>query len=469
MYPWRQRLNAWAEGTGLRIDALGLVTLLGAEEMDCITGRLVPSHYLDYLPLLGAFVVAGNRFTSKQFGFTLYNFSAGIVTTELAGWFSRWLRTQELHQVRSIITWEVVERRRPPRWKTFLVGALLVAAPVHGMLIALTLLTADWWGFANVMAMIVSVVVRSILVAQNRAGIDANISRAQQEARDYNYLQKREKYEEAMMRLEKDKHQHQHQQPTVMPVEPKDPYATSKVIVVTEDSKVVTIAAPAYLIQLLFTTTPHVPNHGIYQATRFLGWIAFGLHVIAIGMSALYTQICTVVVMVTATFLAANKCGCDDSRMGRIIWRAVMSRKRGDDDEEEDWSYTCWVGSRLKATVSSYPDWYSEWEEDQGDPKLPQVNVVNEKGGRRRASTILDLEPARPPREKKKIVERRQDLYAWLGLTEKEEMDMTAWGLMPRNQEWKSEYFEKKTKHHQRMARAGTQVADGLMNLTTST
>ncbi|RHZ57683.1 uncharacterized protein CDV56_106548 [Aspergillus thermomutatus] len=446
MYPWHQRLNTWAEGTGLRIDALGLVTLLGAEEMDRITGRLVPSHYLDYLPLLGAFVVAGNRFTSKQFGFTLYNISAGIVTTELAGWFSRWLRTQDLRQARSVITWEVVEQPRPSRWKTVLVGVLLVAVPVHGLLIALTVLTADWWGFANVMAMVVSVVVRCFLVAQNRAGIDANVRRAQQEARDY-----KGKYDETRMNRGKDKHM-------AMPVEPKDPSAIAKVIVVTDDSKAVTIAAPAHLIQLLFTTTPRVPNHGIYQATRFLGWVAFGVHVVAIGMSALYTQICTVVVMVTATILTAHKFGCDDSHMGRRIWKAFTSRKRNDDDDEkEDGSYTCWVGSRLKATVSSYPDWYSEWNEDQGDPKLPQVvQVVEEKGGGRRARAVLDLERARPSPKKKKVVERRQDLYAWLGLTEEEETHMTAWGLMPRNREWTSVYFEKKMKHHKRMGRAGT-------------
>ncbi|KAF7177483.1 hypothetical protein CNMCM7691_005736 [Aspergillus felis] len=460
MYPWHQRLSTWAEGTGLRIDALGLVTLLGAEEMDRVTGRLVPSHYLDYLPLLGAFVVAGNRFTSKQFGFTLYNISAGIVTTELAGWFSRWLRTQELRQVRSVITWEVVEHQRPSWWKSFLVGGLLVALPVHGMLIALTVLTADWWGLANVMAMIVSVVVRCILVAQNRAGIDANVSRAQEQARDYNYPQKRNKYNETMMILEKgrEKDTQQHQQHMAIPVAPKDPYAIAKVIVVTDDSKAVTIAAPAYLIQSLFTTNPDVPNQGIYQATRFLGWVAFGVHVVTIGMSALYTQICTVVVMLTATILSAFKVGCDDSYMGRRIWKAAMSRKRNDyEDENEAWSYTCWVGSRVKATVSSYPDWYSEWYEDHREPKLPQVmEVVEEKNGTRRARAVLDLEPARPPPKKKKIAERRQDLYAWLGLTEEEETHMTAWGLMPRNREWMGVYFEKKMKHNKRMGHDGT-------------
>lgn len=105
MYPWSESLSSWGSRAGLKIDALGLVTLLGAEEMDRSIGRLVPSIYLEYLPLLGAFVVAGNRFTTKKPGFVLYNISAGIMTTELAGWFSRWLQTQDFNQVRSIVTW----------------------------------------------------------------------------------------------------------------------------------------------------------------------------------------------------------------------------------------------------------------------------------------------------------------------------------------------------------------------------
>jgi hypothetical protein len=107
MYPWHESLASWADGTGLHIDALGLVTILGAEEMDISIGRLVPSAYLNFLPLLGAFIVAGNRFTKKQSGFTIYNVSAGIMTTEVAGWFSRWLKSQHLRQVRSKVTWSV--------------------------------------------------------------------------------------------------------------------------------------------------------------------------------------------------------------------------------------------------------------------------------------------------------------------------------------------------------------------------
>lgn len=97
MYPWREALSTWSNKTNLRIDALGLVTLLGAEEINVSVGRLTPSLYFDTLPLVGAHVVAGNRFAQKQPGHALYNISAGIMTTELVPWFSRWLHAQELH------------------------------------------------------------------------------------------------------------------------------------------------------------------------------------------------------------------------------------------------------------------------------------------------------------------------------------------------------------------------------------
>lgn len=72
MYPWQDILTDWADHTRLRVDTLGLVTILEAEEVDRSIRRLISSAYLDFLPLLGAFVVARNE---RKPGFTLYNVS----------------------------------------------------------------------------------------------------------------------------------------------------------------------------------------------------------------------------------------------------------------------------------------------------------------------------------------------------------------------------------------------------------
>lgn len=446
MYPWHGKLTSWAEGTGLHIDALGLVTLLGAEEMDRSIGRLVPSLYFDFLPLLGAFVVAGNRFTEKKSGFTLYNVSEGIMTTELAGWFSRWLQGQELHRVRSIIHWEVGDR--PPRWRSFLIGLLLISVPAHGTLIALTVLAADWWGFANVMAMIVSVIVRYIQVAQNQAGVDRNIKEAQQEAQRYNYRQKLEIYETAIAHHEELRQKGAVSEDAKLPVGPKDPNEIAKVIVITEDSKAVTIAAPRYLVKHAFTASPQVSNHVLYTACQWTGWVAFAVHVISIGMAGLYTQICSVVIILVATVLTAHKVGCEDSRS----WPLLRSKLAQSTDE--DMGYSCWVSSRLKATLSSYPASYADWTDTQQDRKLPSVQETDESRGvsRRARRKPTDIESSSSePDISVKVPERRQDLYAWLDLTTEEDSHLNFWGLIPHNQEWKTLYLEKKAKHRRRM------------------
>ena len=81
-----QGLSRWAP---FKIDALGLVTLLGQEEVNAKLGRLVREGYLDFMPLLGAFVIAGDLFRDRQAGFNLYNITSGITTPEMAGWFTR--------------------------------------------------------------------------------------------------------------------------------------------------------------------------------------------------------------------------------------------------------------------------------------------------------------------------------------------------------------------------------------------
>ncbi|KAJ5637472.1 hypothetical protein N7490_007351 [Penicillium lividum] len=431
MYPWHKALKSWAKGTGLQIDALGLVTLLGAEEMDRSIGRLMPSVYFDYLPLLGAFVVAGDRFKERKLGYTLYNISAGIVTTELSGWFARWMRAQEFHKIRSKVTWEVIDR--PPRRKTFSVGLFLISIPLHGMLLALTVLAADWWGFANVLAMVVSIFVRCVQVAENQDGISENIRAAEQDAND-----KLAKYE-----LAKARQKEFGSDSTKILIRPKD-CDLVKMIVVTEESKVVTLFAPAFLVRAAFTATPCIPNPHFYTFCRILGWIAFTVHVISIGMAALYTQICTVVLIIGATVLTAYKVGSEDSQLSRSIRRKL----HGVHYEEKEWS--CWVTSKLKATVSSYPEEYTEWEPVPKEEKLKPPAKVTVSSWPWSRGPAVDVEHSAPKRKSRIVQERRQDLFAWLDLTPEEDERMVAWHMIPHSQEWKNVYLEKKEIHRRR-------------------
>ncbi|KAJ6102899.1 hypothetical protein N7486_005326 [Penicillium sp. IBT 16267x] len=437
MYPWRKSLQAWANGTGLHIDALGLVTLIGADEMDRSIGRLMPSVYFDYLPLLGAFIVAGDQFRDRKLGYTLYNISAGIVTTELSGWFTRWLRAQEFHKIRSKVTWEVVDR--PPQRMKFSIGLFLISLPLHGMLLALTVLAADWWGFTNVLAMIISVVVRCAQVAENQAGISENIRRAEEEAK--NNLAK---YKSAMELVER-----RRMEPGCgdikVPSRPKD-FDIVKLIVVTEESKVLTLLAPAFLVKPAFTATPHIPDPKFYMICRMVGWIAFAVHAISIGMAALYTQICSCAVILSATVLTAYKVGSEDSQLLSDLRRKWHHA----DHEEEEWS--CWVTSKLKATVSSYPAEYTQWEPVRKEEKALEPQEIKTHVSWRPWSwaTTTDLEHSAPKRKSHPVQERRQDLFAWLDLTPEEDERMVLWHMIPHSQEWKDVYLEKKETHRQR-------------------
>jgi hypothetical protein len=68
------------------IDALGLVTLLGAEEINKSVGTLQRRRITECLPLLAAFVVAGDRFTEEQPGYSCTTFPmASIRLSSRAG------------------------------------------------------------------------------------------------------------------------------------------------------------------------------------------------------------------------------------------------------------------------------------------------------------------------------------------------------------------------------------------------
>lgn len=77
-------LRKW---TPFKIDASGLVTILGADEVNQFVGRLSRSRLTEYLPLVSSFVIANDGITSAIPGFELYNKSDGIRATDFTGWF----------------------------------------------------------------------------------------------------------------------------------------------------------------------------------------------------------------------------------------------------------------------------------------------------------------------------------------------------------------------------------------------
>ena len=455
MYPWSDSLNSWAEGTRLKIDALGLVTMLGAAEMDESIGRLVASPWLQFLPLLGAFVVAGDQFTERRPGGTLYSISAGMTTTETAGWFSRWVKTQGFETVRTRIRWEVGQR--PPRWNTLLIGFLVFGLPLNGMLIALTVLSGDWWGFANALSMTASIPVKLLLVHLNCRAIDANIEQAERALprliaefeRELAVFQTETEAYEAEMARRRDQAGPQSTPPPLPPVRPVNPNGPAKLLLVTVDSRAISMRVEEYLVRNIFPADPGIRHQRLYSAASYLGWAAFAVHVLSLGMAAMPAQIFTILLLIIPTILTRFQVGCEDFRIGKT-----------------EVPRSCWITSRLKATVSKFPPEDGQWV-CEGDVEESSVTVLGEEGDgdhqqsqHKQEARKTDVEfnagnvvPAAQPLPKPKVSRRRQDLYVWLEPTKEEEESMKAWDLMPRNPHWLKKYEIKKEEHFRRRAR----------------
>lgn len=281
-------LDYVGEWSPFRIDALGLVTLLGAEEVDSAVGRLVENPWVEYLPLLAAFVVAGNRYVQPKSGYVLYNISDGIMATDVAGWLSRWLGAQQLKWNTTTFTWNV--RRRPRNVWRRRIPALVIGFLFNAGLIVLSILANDWFGFANAVAMTASVYVRSYLVQQNQNALDHKASNLEERDREL-----------------------------------------VKTLCLLSNGRAVTLLAPRGMVTGCFLTTPQPWDNSLYNAVRSVGWLAFGCHVICIGQSTLFIQLLTVALILVATIVDVNGFGCDEHQIGRCISVLRENSSIGDD------------------------------------------------------------------------------------------------------------------------------------------
>ncbi|ETN47038.1 uncharacterized protein HMPREF1541_01228 [Cyphellophora europaea CBS 101466] len=426
-FPWTGLLQ-WQP---FQIDALGLITLLGAEEVNASVGRLVRSTWLEYLPLLGAYVIANERFREKEAGFHLYNISKGIATTDLAPWFSRWIKAQDFEQTRSFVRW-TVEKRPNLRYQHILGFGLSFSA--IGFLLAMTVLSYDWYGFANALSMASSVMVRHYMIESMRDAIDEQVLGSRNEDK---------------RPLDEKKEKLVGSHPLDRGWLGKNP---SKLLIITSDAKAVTMLIPE---ELMKPPSPFIarlqPHHRFwYGVMRWAGWIAFAVQVISIGMADLATQLVTVFLLVVPTVLHVSKLGCDDSKWKQNIargwekFRGMLGKEppRPKPDEEKigtevyisqpnepkarefSFKYACWIGNLLKAEVY-------EWPMDHHYT----FTGKDERGPRR----------VKPYVHTNKPFDKRQYLYAWLQLTKQETDSMDKWDLLPHdrpghNDGWLKDY-----------------------------
>lgn len=267
-----QSIRDWAP---FRIDALGLVTIFGAESMNVAVGTLLYSPATEWIPILGAYIFGNNTFTDPQPGFVLYNITDGIMATDVSAWFTRWLLRHPITYSSTVIRLrtdgaEISARERAFSW----VLGCTAMLPILSLGAAM----GDWWGFSNVAAMMLSVVVRQRMVSCLRDSIDHNV--------DGFAL---------------------------------DPGDTVKVFLTMPNGKAVTIIGPRQAVVNCLLTDPKPRQPRWYLALRGLGWAAFGVHVVTLGMATLFSQLLTVAVLLAGSVSTGIGVGARPQMLGRKL------------------------------------------------------------------------------------------------------------------------------------------------------
>ena len=270
-----------------RIDALGIVTLLGAEEVNLAAGKLSENRwFIDCLPLLAANLIAADKVTKPIPGFALYNVTDGILATDITGWFSRWLLSQNLSFAVSCIHISSIDEssninkeqlalsRTLPRALAKTLLSFSIMAPILG----LSAWVQDFWGLANAIAMLLSIWVRHIVESQNLAAL----SKARSSTEEWFH-------------------------------EPV------KVFLTLPDGKAVTIYCSRGIVVNCILTTPRPQNPLFYRMTRAIGWTAFAAHVVTLGQSTLFIQILSVVWLAIGTILTVYRVGDNMSVIGSAL------------------------------------------------------------------------------------------------------------------------------------------------------
>ncbi|KAI8935181.1 hypothetical protein NX059_007774 [Plenodomus lindquistii] len=280
--PWDiiASFRAWAP---FRIDALGLVTILGAQGADRVLGQLTTNRYADWLPMLGSYIIANDQITEPLPSFSLHNITDGIVATDLAGWFCRWLLCQDFTMCSSSISIAVTPPNATKRQKRQ-TGCAVAFGTLGLAAIILPAVIRDWWGLANGIAMMLSVFVRQIVLDQNRLAL-----------------------KRAMKGVE------------------NAPDQQVKVFVTLPNGKAISLHTTRGIVIECLLTTPVPPHPRLYDVTRSVGWIAFGIHVVSLGMACLVTQLLVVALLTSSTIVACRQIGSDREHVG-----GCMMIKRAD-------------------------------------------------------------------------------------------------------------------------------------------
>ena len=253
-------------------------------------GCLSHYRYIEYLPLLGAFVIASNDIVKPIPGFTLYNATDGIMATDIASWFSRWINSQHFSWNSSCLHISPIPQADRKLLRAHDIFSHVLGLVVMSTTMLIAVLSEDWWGFVNSISMIISILSRTIVINENRKAIDTAYTKVEQE--DWAKIYK-------------------------------------KALLISPDGKAITIYAPCGIITEVLLANPRPRSPRLYFFGRSIGWVGFAVHVVSLGMAILVNQLITVALLLTATILIANRVGCDKLHISSQIQAERFDETRG--------------------------------------------------------------------------------------------------------------------------------------------
>jgi hypothetical protein len=395
-----------------KLDALGLVTLLGADEVARAVGTLSPNSLTDFMPLLGGYRIAGNQFIAVETGYTMYNLSDGITNTEFSAWFTRWL-SQHVGE-NAAVDLELVRERRPG------VNHLKILSVVLGTLAHMSMLIfaaaqGDWWGVANASALFVATCVRNYLIQANRDLYDKKIAKE----------------------IVPNSSEETTQGAATRGLELKRP-EKKKILIVRPDGTLVVMRIPLSMLLTLFgklnpTSTSFFSKgwHGMYTVARGIGWLAFGIHIITIGQAYLTSQILAVGIMAIATILTIFNIGTQ-KRPRHLKWSRRSRNDRCDGESANPNS------DREPSTVLHYD--LGRWLtisvltlEGKPPPSAVSRNRDGTAQGVRVPTQVaqplsISTKPTKQPEPQREV--NRREWYAFLTPTKQQQTWMREWHLI---------------------------------------
>jgi hypothetical protein len=269
-------IKSWAP---FKIDALGIITLLGSQNVRQSISCLSLSPLAEYLPILAPQIIADNSIAISIPGFMLYNITDGVAAMDLCAWWTNWLFCQSLSWNSSTFYISSSDSSGKVRASSLTITYLLVVLNItlDVALIIIPVFLEDWYGFAASVGVVVTIITRVSVLSLFRRSLDTLVLQS---------------------------------------MDDRNPV---KLFILLPNGKAVTVLTTRGIATKCLLTEPRPQNNTLHLIIRSIHWTAFGVLVVCLGMACLCMQIIIVTVMLLATILVFHRICCDESRVGRYL------------------------------------------------------------------------------------------------------------------------------------------------------